>query len=127
MNWMLIVSGFLAAFCTVGHFIMGGPRFLRPMLDADFDAVPKKVMHAVFHYISVDFILSTLVLLAAGFGLIRGYDLVPAVFVVTLHFLLYTVVQLIIAFGSGIQKAPFKMFQWILFLLTGAFGLIGVL
>ena len=68
-------------------------------------------MHSVFHYISVDFVISTLVLLAIGFGLTWGYDLVPAASVVALHFLLYAVVQLITAFSSGIQKAPLKMFQ----------------
>ena len=126
MNVLLIVSGALAGFCTVGHFIIGGRSYLHPMLDADFDDVPKKVMHAVFHYISVDFVISTLVLLAAGFGLSFGYDLGPAVFLVALHFILYAVVQMIIALTSGIQKAPMKMFQWILFALTGGTALLGI-
>lgn len=125
MNALVIISGALAAFCTVGHFVMGSRSYLRPMLDADFESVPKKVMHSVFHYISVDFILSTLILLATGLGLSFGYDLSAAVFIVGLHFVLYSVAQLIIAFSSGIEKAPMKMFQWVLFLPTGVLALLG--
>ena len=127
MNWMLIVAGGFAVFCSAGHLIIGGRRYLRPMMQASFDIVSKKVLQALFHYITVNFIASAVVLLAAGFGLSFGFDLLPVVLFVAVHFLLYTLVQLLIAFTSGIPKAPLKLFQWTIFLLTGVFALIGVL
>jgi hypothetical protein len=125
MNWMVLVSGLLAAFCAIGHLIIGIRSYLRPMTGASFDVIPKKVMHAMFHYITVDFILAAVVLLAAGLGLSLAWDLTPVVFFVGLHFILYAIVQLIIALTSKIQGAPLKIFQWTLFLLTGVFAVIG--
>ena len=61
MNRYLIVSGLLPAFTTVGHFAIGSKRFLEPMLQAPFDGVARKQMHCVFHYVSVDLVLSTIV------------------------------------------------------------------
>jgi hypothetical protein len=125
MNWMVVVSGLLAVFCAIGHLSMGIRSYLKPMTGASFDIIPKKVMHALFHYITVDFILAAIVLLAAGFGLSFTWDLTAVVLFVGLHFILYAIVQLIIALTSKIQGAPLKMFQWTLFLLTGIFAVIG--
>ena len=127
MNAILLVSGALAGFCSVGHLAIGGPRYLRPMMEASFDVVPKKVMQALFHYITVNFFASTLILLAAGAGVPRGVYLIPVVLFIGVHFVLYALVQLLVAFTSGIPKAPIKLFQWTLFVLTGAFALTGVL
>ena len=63
MNWYLIVAGLLAAFTSVGHFIIGSRQFLAPMLDASFDGVARKQMYSVFHYVSVDLVLSAALLL----------------------------------------------------------------
>jgi len=68
MNWLVLTSGIVAAFCTVGHFAIGSKQFLQPMLQASFDDVSKKVMHCVFHYVSVYLVLSTIFLIAVGFG-----------------------------------------------------------
>ena len=59
MNWFIIIAGLVCAFTTIGHFSVGSRKFLKPMLKASFDPVPKKVMHCVFHYISAYLILST--------------------------------------------------------------------
>jgi len=52
MNAFIIIAGSIALATTVGHFAVGSKQFLKPMLEAEFDAVPKKVMHGVFHYVS---------------------------------------------------------------------------
>ncbi len=127
MNWSFIVSGILAVFCTVGHFIMGGKLFLKPMMEASFDDVPKKVMHCVFHFISVDFILATLLLLSAGFGISLGLNLRPLIVFVAIHFALYAIVQVLMVRSSGIEGGLKKIFQWSLFSLVALFAFIGVL
>ena len=68
MNWLVLISGLVAGFCTIGHFAIGSKQYLQPMLQATFDDVPKKVMHCVFHYVSVYLVLSTIFLLAVGLG-----------------------------------------------------------
>ena len=127
LNPVLIVSGLLATFCAVGHLAIGGPRYLGPMMDATFDAVPKRVMQALFHYITVNFVVSALVLLAAGIGVTGGLDLSPVVLFVGIQFLLYTLVQLVIISVSVIPRGLIKMFQWTLFLLIGVTALVGAL
>ncbi len=51
MNWMITIAGFVGLFTTIGHFAVGSKSFLKPMLEASFDDIPKKVMHCVFHYV----------------------------------------------------------------------------
>ena len=126
MNWMLIVSGFLAAFATIGHFVMGSKNFLVPMLGADFPEVPKRVMHSVFHYISVNFVLSTLALLVAGFDLVKTYDLSSLVLFIAVQFALFVLVQLIVIFATKVERGLFRMFQWTVFLPIAVFAFLGL-
>ena len=74
MNIFIIIAGIEAAMTTFGHFPVDKRLFLAPMLGASFDQVPKKVMHCVFHYVSVFLILSTVFLFGIGTGLIRSGD-----------------------------------------------------
>ena len=129
MNWLLLVSGILAGFTTVGHFLVGSRNFLHPMLHASFDEVSKKVMHCVFHYISVYLILSTVVLLLLGFVGFRVNLDMNAIFLVKFiaaQYLLFAVTQLVIAFTSQIDRAVFKLFQWTFFVLIAVFAWLGV-
>jgi hypothetical protein len=112
MNWLVLISGLVAAFCTVGHFAIGSKQYLQPMLQASFDDVAKKVMHCVFHYVSVYLVLSTAFLIAVGFGYKFNTDAIA-------------VTQLIIAATSKIPNAVFKMFQWIIFVVIAVFAWLG--
>ena len=101
MNTLLLVSGLFAAFATVGHFVIGSKQYLKPTLAAPGDPVAKKVMHAVFHYVSVDLVLSSILLLALGFGASLSTDVTFLVRFVALHYVLYAAVQVIIALASN--------------------------
>jgi hypothetical protein len=125
MNWLVLTSGIVAAFCTVGHFAIGSKQFLQPMLQASFDDVSKKVMHCVFHYVSVYLVLSTIFLIAVGFGYKFNTDTTLMVKFVAINFTLFAVMQLIIAATSKIQNAVFKMFQWIIFAVIAVFAWLG--
>ena len=57
VNWIILISGLAAGFVNPGHFTVGSRDFLKPMLQADVDEVPKKVMHGVFHYVPVYVVL----------------------------------------------------------------------
>ena len=125
MNWLVLVSGLFAAFTTVGHFAMGGKLYLRPMLDASFDEVAKKVMHSVFHYVSTDLVLSAIVLLAAGLGLDFGLDLTLVVKFIAVHYVICAIAQITIALTSKIPNGLFKMSQWTSFVLIALFAWFG--
>ena len=126
MNVFLIISGFLALFATVGHIVIGGKSFLTPMIGADFSAVSKRVMYCLFHFITVDFAISTLILLGAGFGATFDLDARLAVIGVIAHFGLYGIVQVIMVLASGIEKGLMKIFQWVLFFIIAIVGILGV-
>ena len=125
MNWYVLIAGLIAAGVVVGHFLMGSKLYLSPMLAAEFDAVAKKTMHAVFHYLSVFLILAAGVLLAAGTGCTGLGDLTGAVRFIAVNFLAFAAWQVVLALGSGIEKPLTKMFQWVLFLLIGVLALLG--
>ena len=125
MNWLILIAGVFAAFTTIGHFLVGSKSFLKPMLNADFDEVAKKVMHCVFHYVSTYLILSSLALLIIGFGLkFDGGNLLLVRFI-ALNYAVFAVWQIIIALTSKIPNAMFKLFQWIFPVLIAVFAWLG--
>ncbi len=127
MNGFILIAGIFAGFTTIGHFTMGSKSYLKPMLKADFDIIAKKVMHGVFHYISVFLIVSSLVLLGAGVGL-----KIVEIPTLLLHFIAFNyagfaLVQIAIALTSKVQNSVFKMFQWTFFSLIAVFIWLGIL
>jgi hypothetical protein len=125
MNWPVFIAGAGAVFITLGHFVFGSKMYLKPMLQASFDDLPKKVNHCVFHYLSVYLVLSAIFLLLAGTGYTDQPDSWLVKFI-SINYGLFSVVQIIIAATSGIQGAIFKMFQWALFTFVAVFSWVGV-
>jgi hypothetical protein len=125
MNALLLISGLVAGFCTVGHFMIGSKSYLNPMLTAAFDDVAKKVMHCVFHYVSVFLVLSSIALLVLGFGIQWKSDAALMVKFIALHYAFFALVQLVIALTSKIEKAPLKMFQWTIFVVIAVSAWLG--
>ena len=127
MNWLIFIAGVIAAMTVVGHFTVGRRDFLKPLLDAPLDDVPKKVMHCVFHYISAFLVLSTLALLAVGLGVKFKSSQNFLVDFIAIHYATFAVIQLVIALKSKIPKPALKLFQWIFFSLIAIFIWLGLL
>ncbi len=125
MNLFLFISGLVAGFTTVGHFAIGSKSFLKPMLNASFDEIPKKVMHSVFHYISVFLVLSTIVLLFLGLSPQLKTASSLLVRFIAIHYAVFAAVQIIIALTSKIEKAIFKLFQWMFFIIIAVLAWLG--
>ena len=68
MNYLLLISGIIAFFACIGHFTMGAKEYLKPILKADIEKVPQKVMQSVFHYMSVFMVLTTVALILFSLG-----------------------------------------------------------
>jgi hypothetical protein len=122
---MILISGLAAGFVNLGHFTIGSKNFLRPMLQADFDDVPKKIMHCVFHYVSVYLILSFIVLMAIGLGFSFGTADKLLVKFIAINYFFFAITQIVIAAASNIPKGVTKLFQWIFFLIIVIFAWIG--
>ena len=127
MNWPIVISGVGAVFITLGHFSVGSRLYLKPMLEASMDDVPKKVNHCVFHYVSVYLVLSAVFLLLTGIGYHNQADNLWLVKFISLNYGFFAVVQIAIAATSGIQNAIFKMFQWMLFVFVAVFAWVGTI
>ena len=125
MNWMILISGLAAGFVNLGHFTVGSRDFLKPMLQADFEEVPKKVMHSVFHYVSVYVVLSFIVLMAIGLGFSFGAADMLLVKFIAANYFLFALTQIVIAAASNIPKGVIKLFQWIFFMIIAIFAWIG--
>jgi hypothetical protein len=125
MNWMVLISGLAAGFVNLGHFTVGSKDFLKPMLQANFDDVPKKVMHCVFHYISAYLGLSFIVLTAIGLGFNFGTADKLLVKFIAINYFFFAIIQIVIAAASNIPKGLIKLFQWIFFLVIAIFAWIG--
>lgn len=125
MNALLLISGLVAGFCTVGHFTIGSKSYLKPMLASAFDEVAKKVMHCVFHYVSVFLVLSSIALLVLGSGIQWNSDAAVLGKFIGLHYVLFAIIQLVIALTSTIEKAPLKMFQWTIFVAIAVCAWLG--
>ena len=125
MNIYTLISGLLAAFATIGHLTIGKKQFLKPMLNADFDNLSKKVMHSVFHYITVFLALSAVVLLMVG---ARGSGCMfePTLFLgfIAANYFLFAIFQIVISLMAKISLL--KMFQWIFWLLIAVFATGGI-
>ncbi len=126
MNWFIMLAGLFAGFTVIGHFTMGSKLYLKPMLVSDMNEIPRKIMHCVFHYISVYLVLSCLVLLTAGFG-IKSVTIPPVLLqFIALNYIGFALVQILIALTSKINNVIFKMFQWTFFVLIAVLTLLGI-
>ena len=127
MNWPVFIAGVGAVLITLGHFSAGSKLYLKPMLQASFDDVAKKVNHCVFHYVSAYLVLSAVFLLLIGTGYDNQADTSWLVKFIALNYGFFAVVQIVIAATSGIQNAIFKMFQWMLFVFVAVFAWVGTI
>ena len=125
MNWPIFIAGVGAGFITLGHFAIGSKLYLKPMLKASFDELPKKVNHCVFHYVSAFLVLSAISLLLVGIGYNNQTDTSWLIKFIAINYGFFAVAQIIIAATSGLQNAIFKMFQWTLFTFVAVFAWVG--
>ncbi len=125
MNWFVLAAAIFAAMTTVGHFLVGSKEYLIPMLKSNMEPIPAKVMQAVFHYVSVFLIMSTVALFAVALGYVPGEAGYYLAAFVSVNYAAFAVWELVIAFGSGIKGAPLKMFHWVFFVIIAVCAGIG--
>ena len=128
MNYFIFVSAILSLAATIGHFTMGRKEYLLPVLNSGIDIVPKKVMHSLFHYMSVFLVLSMIILLAGSHESCPMYDYVHNMIrFIGIAYALFAITQFSIAYTSGISGGVFKLFQWVFWALISACAILGTI
>lgn len=126
MNYYFLVAGIISLSATIGHFVMGTPDFLKLVLKADIDVIPKKVMHGLFHYLSIILILTNVTFLLFAFGeTMVFHDTSDIPLFIGVMYAGLALIQLIIALISSIDKGVLKLFQWISWSLIALFAFLG--
>lgn len=115
MNGWLLAAG-ITAFGVAAVHIVGGHRdVVRPLLSCKLADEPKRVLHAVWHMVSVDLVLS-----AAALVYLALADYTPATdltaWFVAAHFLAYAVAFLVVTLSVGWPRPLLRLPQWILLL-----------
>lgn len=125
MNLYAVVAGVISLFAAIGHLTIGKKQFLTPMLNADFDQLAKKVMHTVFHYITVFLLLSAYMLIMPG---IRGSECMfnPTLLFgfIGANYLLFGISQIVIVLRAKLSLL--KMFQWMFWVLIAVLSFLAV-
>ncbi len=125
MNWLLILSGLLAAVTAALHLVAGGRDIARPLLASALTEEVKFTMYACWHLVSASLVLSALTLLATGIGLLGAVS-GPLVLFISILWLLFGVVFLVVSLGVARPRGLFQFPQWVLLIPVGALGLWGL-
>ena len=125
MNYLLLIAGIISLSAVAGHFTMGVKDFLKPVLSSDIDIVPKKVMHSLFHYMSVFMSLTTAILFSFSFNENLVFTNQNDVLMfIGISYAGFAISQFLIALNSGIKMGVFKLFQWVFWLLISVLSLL---
>ena len=88
------------------------------------DETVKLTLYASWHLVSVSLSLSSLALLADGFGF---FDSPPIVAFISALWLLYGIVFLVVNYRIASPPGLLRLPQWILLLPVGLLGLLGAI
>lgn len=115
MNGWLLAAGITAFGVSAVHIVAGHRDVVRPLLSCGIADEPKGVMHAVWHMVTVDLVLSAaaLVYLALADGT-PGTGLVA--WFVAAHFFAYAAAFLSVSLSVDWPKPLLRLPQWLLLL-----------
>ncbi|MFF5705238.1 hypothetical protein ACFY7H_22460 [Streptomyces sp. NPDC012794] len=115
MNGWLLAAGITALAVAAVHVVAGHRDVVSPLLSCGLADEPKRVLHAVWHMVSVDLLLSGLGLLylavangTPGTGLVAWF--------VAAHFVAYAAAFLVVTLSVGWPGPLLRLPQWILLL-----------
>ncbi|MFE1441171.1 hypothetical protein [Streptomyces sp. NPDC058739] len=115
MNGWLLAAGITASGVAAVHLAGGHRDVVRPLLSCGLADEPRRVLHAVWHMVSVDLVLSAAALVYLALSDDRSVT-GPMAWFVAAHFAAYTVVFLVVTLSVGWPKPLLRLPQWILLL-----------
>ncbi|MET7874909.1 hypothetical protein [Streptomyces cyaneofuscatus] len=124
MNGWLLAAGTTALGVAAVHIVGGHRDVVRPLLSCGLADEPKRVLHAVWHMVSIDLVLSGLALLHLSLtdstpetGLVAWF--------VAAHFIAYAAAFLVVTLTVGWPRPLLRLPQWILLLPVAALTAAG--
>ncbi|WP_431771809.1 hypothetical protein [Streptomyces cucumeris] len=115
MNGWLLAAGITAFGVAAAHIVGGHRDVVRPLLSCGLADEPKRVLHAVWHMVTVDLVLSAAALVYLALADDTSATGLMAWFV-AVHFVAYTVAFLVVTLSVGWPKPLLRLPQWILLL-----------
>lgn len=124
MNGWLLAAGITAFGVAAAHIVGGHRDVVRPLLACGLADEPKRVLHAVWHMVSVDLVLSAVALVYLSLtdgtqetGLVAWF--------VAAHFIAYAAVFLVVTLSVGWPNPLLRLPQWILLLPVAVLTMAG--
>lgn len=124
MNGWLLAAGITALGVAAVHIVGGHRDVVRPLLSCGLADEPKRVLHAVWHMVSVDLALSGLVLLYLSLTDGTPGTVLVAWFVAA-HFTAYAAAFLVVTLSVGWPRPLLRLPQWILLLPVAVLAAAG--
>ncbi|HET6356481.1 hypothetical protein [Streptomyces sp.] len=124
MNGWLLVAGITAFGVAAAHIVGGHRDVVRPLLSCGPPDEPKHVLHAVWHMVSVDLVLSAAALVYLALADDTSATGLVAWFVAA-HFGAYAVAFLVVTLSVGWPKPLLRLPQWILLLPVAVLTVAG--
>jgi hypothetical protein len=122
VNGWLLAAGGIAAATTGIHVVAGGRSVVRPLLTGPLPAEPKRTLHVVWHLVTADLLLSSVVLLALAW---TAAPSTPLVLFIAAQYVAYAVVFLLVTLAADWPRPLLQLPQWMLFLPVGVLAFIG--
>ncbi|MFG3382494.1 hypothetical protein [Streptomyces sp. NPDC047999] len=124
MNGWLLAAGVTTFGVAAVHVGAGHRDVVRPLLSCGLADEPRRVLHAVWHMVSIDLVLSAAALVHLALA-----DATPATgplaWFVAAHFAAYTVAFLAVTLSVGWSRPLLRLPQWILLLPVAALTAAG--
>lgn len=124
MNGWLLAAGITALGVAAVHLVGGHRDVVLPLLASGLADEPKRVLHAVWHMVSGDLMLSGLALIylsqtdgTSGTAL--------AVWFIAAHFTAYAAAFLVVTLSVGWPRPLLRLPQWILLLPVAVLAAAG--
>ncbi|MEU7011425.1 hypothetical protein [Streptomyces sp. NPDC046332] len=125
MNGWLLAAGITALGVAAVHLVGGHRDVVRPLLSCGLADEPKRVLHAVWHMVSGDLMLSGLALIYLS-SLTNGTSgTALAVWFIAAHFTAYAAVFLVVTLSVGWTRPLLRLPQWILLLPVAVLAAAG--
>ncbi|TDC83573.1 hypothetical protein E1193_08380 [Micromonospora sp. KC606] len=113
MDGWLLASGAVAGVTALIHVIAGGPDVVRALLGSTLPDEPMRTLHAVWHFVTADLLLSAVALL--GLGLYPESN-APLVLFIVAHFLAYAAAFVVVTLRAEWSRPLLRLPQWMLLL-----------
>ncbi|MFJ3921690.1 hypothetical protein [Streptomyces sp. NPDC090022] len=124
MNGWFLAAGLTASGVAAVHIAAGHRDVVRPLLSCGLADEPRRVLHVVWHMVSVDLVLSAAALLylaPADDTSATG----PVAWFVAAHFVAYTAAFLVVTLSVGWPRPLLRLPQWMLLLPVAVLTVAG--